>query len=107
MIRKGMVRAIKPECIKEYKKTHSDVWPEILERITNCKIKNYSVFAQSDRLFSFFEYYGENFEEDTKIMRENSIFQKWEKIHEHMFMPLDNRTKDEGWIELEEVFRKE
>ena len=76
MIRKGMVRAIKPECIKEYKKTHSDVWPEILERITNCKIKNYSVFAQDDRLFSFFEYYGENFEEDTKIMRENSIFQK-------------------------------
>ena len=40
-------------------------------------------------------------------MRENSIFQKWEKVHEHMFMPLQNRTKDEGWIELEEVFRKE
>ena len=107
MIRKGMVRAIKPECIKEYKKTHSDVWPEILERITNCKIKNYSVFSQDDRLFSFFEYYGENFEQDTKIMRENSIFQKWEKVHEHMFMPLENRTKDEGWIQLEEVFRKE
>ena len=107
MIRKGMVRAIKPECIKDYKKTHSDVWPEILERITNCKIKNYSVFAQGDRLFSFFEYYGENFEEDTKIMRNNSKFQEWEKIHEHMFIPLSNRAKDEGWIELEEVFRKE
>ena len=107
MIRKGMVRAIKPEYIKEYKKTHSDVWPEILERITNCKIKNYSVFAQDDRLFSFFEYYGENFEEDTKLMRENSIFQKWEKVHEHMFMSLENKNKDEGWIELEEVFRKE
>ena len=47
------------------------------------------------------------FEEDTKIMRDNPIFQKWEKVHEHMFMPLENRTKDEGWIELEEVFRKE
>ena len=107
MIRKGMVRAIKPECIKDYKKTHSDVWPEILERITKCKIKNYSVFAQGDRLFSFFEYYGENFENDTKIMRDNSKFQEWERVHEHMFMPLENRTKDEGWIELEEVFRKE
>ena len=107
MIRKGMVRAIKPECIKDYKKTHSDVWPEILARITNCKIKNYSVFAQGDRLFSFFEYYGKNFEEDTKIMRNSSKFQEWEKIHEHMFIPLGNRTKDEGWIELEEVFRKE
>ena len=107
MIRKGMVRAIKPECIKDYKKTHADIWPEILERITNCKIKNYSVFAQGDRLFSFSEYYGENFEEDTKIMRDNSKFQEWEKVHEQMFMPLANKTKDEGWIELEEVFRKE
>ena len=107
MIRKGMVRAIKPECIIDYKKTHSDVWPEILERITNCKIKNYSVFAQGDRLFSFFEYDGENFDEDTKIMRNNSKFQEWEKVHEHMFIPLANKSKDEGWIELEEVFRKE
>ena len=102
-----MVRAIKPEYIKEYKKTHSDVWPEILQRITNCKIKNYSVFAQEDRLFSFFEYYGDNFENDTKKMRDNPKFEEWEKFHEHMFMPLGDKEKDEGWVELEEVFRKE
>ena len=107
MIRKGMVRAIKPEYIKEYKKTHSDVWPEILQRITNCKIKNYSVFAQEDRLFSFFEYHGDNFEEDTKKMRDNPKFEEWEKFHEHMFRPLGDQDKDEGWVELEEVFRKE
>ena len=107
MIRKGMVRAIKPECIKEYKETHSKVWPEILERISNCKIKNYSVFAQENRLFSFFEYYGEDFEKDTKIMRNNKKFQEWEKFHEHMFMPLGNKNEDEGWVELEEVFRYE
>ena len=106
MIRKGMVRAIKPEYIKEYKKTHADVWPEILERITNCKIKNYSVFAQDDRLFSFFEYHGQNFKEDTRIMRDNEKFQEWEKFHEHMFRAFDDKEKDEGWIELEEVFRK-
>ena len=44
MIRKGMVRGIKPECIKEYEKTHSNVWPEILERITNCKILYHGFF---------------------------------------------------------------
>ena len=107
MIRKGMVRAIKPEYVKEYKKTHKNVWPEILEKITNCKIKNYSIFDQGDRLFSFFEYHGNNFKEDTIKMRNNPKFEEWEKIHEHMFMPLGNKTKDEGWIELEEVFRKE
>ena len=107
MIRKGMIRSIKPDYVKEYKKTHSNVWPEILDRITNCKIKNYSVFAHGDILFSFFEYHGDNFEEDTKIMRDNKKFQEWEKFHAHMFKPLENKNKDEGWIELEEVFRKE
>tara|TARA_B100000989_G_scaffold197899_1_gene149445 strand:- start:699 stop:1022 length:324 start_codon:yes stop_codon:yes gene_type:complete len=107
MIRKGMVRAIKPEYVKEYKKTHSDVWPEILEKITNCKIKNYSVFANEDKLFSFFEYHGQNFETDTKKMRDNKKFEEWEKFHEHMFKPLENKTKDEGWVELEEIFRKD
>ena len=106
MIRKGMVRGIKPECVKEYEKTHSNVWPEILERISNCKIKNYSVFAQGDRLFSFFEYHGNNFEQDTKKMRDNDKFEEWEKFHEHMFKPLENQEKDEGWIELKEIFRK-
>ncbi len=102
-----MVRAIKPEYVKEYKKTHSDVWPEILEKITNCKIKNYSVFANEDKLFSFFEYHGQNFETDTKKMRDNKKFEEWEKFHEHMFKPLENKTKDEGWVELEEIFRKD
>ena len=56
------------------------------------KLKIIQFFAQSDRLFSFFEYYGEGFEEDTKIMRDNSKFQEWEKVHEQMFMPLANKT---------------
>ena len=51
---KGLVIGIRPECIDEYKKTHSDVWPEVLEKISASKIKNYSIFSQGDRLFSFF-----------------------------------------------------
>ena len=43
MIRKGLVIGIKPEFIAEYKKTHSDVWPDILEKISESKIKNYSI----------------------------------------------------------------
>ena len=107
MIRKGMVRGIKPECVKEYTQSHSKVWPEILERITNCKIKNYSIFSQEDRLFSFFEYYGDNFAIDNQKMRKNETFEKWENYHSHMFRPLENQLKDDGWIELKEIFRKD
>ena len=33
MQRKAMVIGIKPECIEEYKRYHSDPWPEVLECI--------------------------------------------------------------------------
>ena len=33
MQRKAMVIGIKPECIEEYKRYHSDRWPEVLECI--------------------------------------------------------------------------
>lgn len=97
MKRIGSVIGIKPEFINEYKKTHADVWPEVLEKISESKIKNYSVFAQGDRLFSFFEYYGDNFEEDIKKMKESKKFKEWEKFHENMFYPLESLDKFEGW----------
>ena len=105
MQRKGLVIGIRPECIDEYKKTHSDVWPEVLEKISESKIKNYSIFSQGDRLFGFFEYHGDNFEEDMNKMKENEKFKEWEKIHESMFRPLEHQDKFEGWVELEEIFR--
>ena len=107
MKRIGSVIGIKPEFINEYKKTHADVWPEVLEKISESKIKNYSIFAQGDRLFSFFEYHGDNFKEDMKKMKENRKFKEWEKFHENMFRPLEHQEKVGGWIELEEVFRKD
>ena len=107
MKRIGSVIGIKSEFINEYKKTHADVWPEVLEKISESKIKNYSIFAQGDRLFSFFEYHGDNFKEDMKKMKENRKFKEWEKFHENMFCPFENQDKFEGWVELEEVFRKD
>ena len=40
-------------------------------------------------------------------MRDNKKFEEWEKFHEHMFKPLENKIKDEGWVELKEIFRKD
>ncbi len=53
MIRKGLVIGIKPEFIAEYKKTHSDVWPDILEKISESKIKNYSIFLKKTGFLLF------------------------------------------------------
>ena len=53
MQRIGMVIKLKPGSQNAYKKYHAAVWPEILNKISECNIKNYSVFLKDDFLFGF------------------------------------------------------
>ena len=60
MKRMGMVIGIKPERIAEYKKTHAAVWPEVLAKISDCNMRNYTIFLREPEnlLFGYFEYHG-------------------------------------------------
>ena len=49
MKRMGMVIGIKPERIAEYKKTHAAVWPEVLAKISDCNMRNYTIFLREPR----------------------------------------------------------
>lgn len=48
MKRYGMVIKVKPEKADEYKKLHASVWPDVLKKIKDCNIKNYSIFLKDD-----------------------------------------------------------
>ena len=37
----------------------------------------------------------------------DAVTDEWDKFHEPMFVPLNFQNKFEGWIALEEIFRKE
>ncbi|UCE95037.1 MAG: L-rhamnose mutarotase, partial [Flavobacteriaceae bacterium] len=58
MKRYGMVIHVKPEKIDEYKKLHTAVWPDVLKTISDCNIRNYSIYLKDSTLFSYFEYTG-------------------------------------------------
>ena len=51
MIRLGMTLGIKEEKIEEYKKLHANVWPEVLENLTELNFKNYSIYLHKKTLF--------------------------------------------------------
>ena len=62
MKRMGMVIGVKPEHIAEYNRTHAAVWPEVLARITDANIRNYTIFLREPEnlLFAYWEYHGED-----------------------------------------------
>ena len=54
MKRYGSVIRVKPDAIAEYKRYHAAVWPDILNMIRKCNIRNYSIYLKDDFLFGIF-----------------------------------------------------
>lgn len=99
-----MVLGIKPEAIDEYKRYHAAVWPEILNKITECNIRNYSIFLKDNLLFAYMEYHGDNREADWAKMAADPKTQEWWRIMEPMQSPVATRKPGEWWAEMEQVF---
>jgi L-rhamnose mutarotase len=79
MQRMGMVIGLKPEKIAEYKRLHADAWPDILDMISKCNIRNYSIFLKEPEnlLFGYWEYHGTDFDADAAKMAADPRTQEW------------------------------
>ena len=104
MDRYGQVIRIKPAKLDEYRKYHENAWPEVLDMITQCNIRNYTIFHKDGYLFAYFEYHGSNFKADMEKMAADSRTQDWWKIMNPMQDPLPTREPGEWWSTMDEVF---
>jgi len=104
MQRFGQVIGIKPENIAEYTRLHSAVWPEVLKTITECNIRNYSIFIHDNLLFAYFEYYGNDFDADMQKMAADPKTQEWWAINKPLQSPLPTRAEGEWWATMREIF---
>ena len=55
MKRYGMVLKVRPEKFDEYRRLHAGVWPDVLKKIAECNIRNYSIYHKDNYLFAYFE----------------------------------------------------
>lgn len=104
MKRYGSVVRVKLEALEEYKRIHKEVWPEVLQTIYQCNIRNYSIFYREGYLFSYYEYVGKNHEEDMKKMAKCPKTQQWWEITDPMQYPIDSVEQGQWWAPFEEVF---
>ncbi len=107
MKRYGQVIGVDPAQFESYKKYHAAVWPEILEMITACNIRNYSIFHKDHLLYAYFEYTGTDFAADMAKMAADPKTQEWWAVMEPMQRPVATRAPGEWWANMEEVFHLE
>lgn len=104
MKRYGSVIGVRSEKLEEYKKLHANAWPEILSMITQCGIRNYSIYYHNGLLFSYYEYVGDDYDADMAKMAADPATQKWWDVCKPCQAPLDSRQEGEWWANAEEVF---
>lgn len=106
MERHGQIIAVGAQDIAEYTRLHAEVWPGVLAKITDCNIRNYSIFLKEPEnlLFAYFEYVGEDFTADMERMAQDPETQRWWAVCNPLQRPLSTRAEGEWWAEMQEVF---
>lgn len=104
MQRFGQIIGIQSENIAEYARLHAAVWPEVLNKITECNIRNYSIFVKDNLLFAYFEYHGTDFAGDMAKMAADPKTQAWWAINNPLQSPLPTRAAGEWWATMKEIF---
>ncbi|WP_165222562.1 L-rhamnose mutarotase [Affinirhizobium pseudoryzae] len=106
MQRMGMVIGLQPGKVEEYKRLHEAVWPDILDLISRCNVKNYSIFLKEpeNMLFGYWEYHGTDFEADMAKMAADPKNQEWWSFCIPCQKPFETRKEGEWWAMMEQVF---
>jgi L-rhamnose mutarotase len=105
--RYGQAIQLKPGSADKYIALHAAVWPDVLSVIKECHMENYSIFIHEDTLFAYFEYSGENYEEDMGKMAGDLVTQCWWSEVKPLMEPLESRKEGELWTNMEEIFHLE
>ncbi|MFD1627187.1 L-rhamnose mutarotase [Azospirillum griseum] len=106
MQRMGMVIGIAPDKIDEYRRLHAAVWPQVLARIAQSNIRNYTIFLREPEnlLFGCWEYHGSDFEADMAAIAADPETRRWWSFCSPCQVPLDSRAPGEHWAMMQEVF---
>lgn len=108
MQRFGQIIRLKPEKYDEYKRLHAAVWPEVLTKLREANITNYSIYHRGGLLFAYFEYVGSDFAADMAKVGDDPRTHDWWAVTDPCQQPFegDSQGSTEGnwWLPMEELF---
>ena len=102
--RYGWLIQVKPEKLDEYKALHAEPWPGVDSMLTECNIRNYSIYYRDGLLFSYLEYTGLDFDKDMQKMAEDSLTQAWWALTDPCQSPVESAAEGIWWADMEEVY---
>jgi L-rhamnose mutarotase len=92
---------IKKEAVEEYEREHTRVWPELLAKLKQVGISDYSIFRQDQDLFLTMRV--ENFDRAWDELDRDPVNQRWQQAMSRFFEPIPT-PPGERFNMMKEVF---
>ena len=94
-----------PELIREYRRHHQAVWPEVTDSLRQAGILDLELYLLDTRLVMILEVDEHfSFEEKAKLDRDNPKVQEWERLMWNFQKPLPQAKAGEKWIPMENIY---
>src|SRR5690349_21718354 len=96
---------IRKEAIEDYDREHAHVWPELLAKLKEVGISDYSIFRHGQDLFLCMRV--EDFDRAWETLDRDPVNQQWQKEMSCKFEPLRDLRPGERFPMMKEVFYME
>ena len=96
---------IKPGAIEAYEKEHARVWPELLAKLKEVGISDYSIFRRDHDLFLCMRV--EDFDKAWDDLDKDPVNQKWQEFMRPLFDTVEGKGSGERFAMMKEVFHLE
>ena len=94
---------IKADAIEEYEREHKRVWPELLAKLKEVGISDYSIFRRGQELVLCLRV--DDFDKAWDELDRDPVNQRWQEFMGRLFEPVPDKRPEERFAMMQEVFR--
>jgi L-rhamnose mutarotase len=96
---------IKSDAIEEYEREHKQVWRELLLKLKQVGISDYSIFRRGQDLFLSLRV--DDFDRAWDELDRDPVNQQWQAKMSRLFEPVPDQLPGERFAMMQEVFHLE
>ena len=93
---------IREDAIEEYDREHRRVWPELLAKLKEVGISDYSIFRRGQDLVLTLRV--DDFEKAWDELDRDAVNQRWQQFMSRLFEPVPDQRPGERFAMMQEVF---
>jgi L-rhamnose mutarotase len=93
---------VRADAVEDYEREHSRVWPELLQKLKEVGVSDYSIFRRGQDLFLTMRV--DDFDHAWDQLDRDPVNRRWQEFMSNLFEPVLDKQPEERFAMMKEVF---